>query len=53
MIFFIKKPTFSAILPETPESISSKIIVDELFIEYKCFLIHNINLDNSPPEAIL
>ena len=51
-IFLSIFPTLLAIFPETPLSISSKMIVGRRFFCDINDLILNISLDNSPPEAI-
>ena len=46
-------PTLSAILPDTPISISSNISVGILSNSARTFLRASIHLDNSPLDAIL
>ena len=46
-------PTFSAVLPDIPESISSNISVSMPSFFAKTLLIASMILESSPPEAIL
>ena len=49
----IIKPTRCATSPETPVSISSKMMVGKAVFFAINDLMVNINLDNSPPDATL
>lgn len=49
----IIRPTFTAISPLIPVSISSNTIVGNAVLSASIYLMHNISRENSPPEAAL
>ena len=51
-MLYIKLATFEDTIPDTPVSISSKIIAESFLYFDKILLIDSIILETSPPDAI-